>query len=425
MCELPVWIGIDDTDSYYGGCTTWIAAKLSYRFKDRLVDFPYLIRLNPEIPWKTRGNGALAIGLSSLTDKEVEEVASFVMATARDEGKTNPSLLISWGGERQERFAIKAIRDVITKRELERTLEKIGPTSKYFLKKPGKMRGLIGCIAAINHPWSDATYELIAYRDDQNYERPEFRDDVLWMDSLTAPVTFANFDREVGKPLIYPHGPDPVLFGIRGEDPRVLKAAMMMLGNSCSLWMVFKTNQGTDEHVVGVNGFGLAYPYTTVSIEARVVSNPTITPGGHVVIDIIDRDGNSGQAVFYRQTGNLNRVARRLMKGDLVRVWGGVRPETQRKVINGQGLVLIAPKILYDEVPSCPFCHRKMRQVNAGRYICDTCKVQAMGRARFYLKRDIIVNRIYQPSASAFKHLMKPAGRRPIRTPQEIKSVLS
>ncbi len=425
MCGLPVWIGIDDTDSYYGGCTTWVAAELASRFKDRLLDFPYLVRLNPEIPWKTRGNGALALKLSSLTDEEVKEVASFVMAAARDEGKSSPSLLISWGGERQERFAVKAVRDVITKRELERTLEKIGPTSRYFLKKPGKSRGLIGCIAAINHPWSDATYELIAYRENQSYERPEFRDDVLWMDSLTAPVTFANFDREIGKPLIYPHGPDPVLFGIRGEDPRVLKAGMMMLGNSSSLWMVFKTNQGTNEHVVAVNGFAEVYPYRTVSIDARVASNPAIVSGGHVVIGLVDRDGSPGQAVFYRQTGNLNHVARRIMKGDLVRIWGGVRPEAERKVINGQGLVLIAPNTTYEEVPSCPFCHRKMREINAGRYICDRCKVEAVGRARLQLKRDIVPNRIYQPSASAFKHLMKPAGRRPIRTPQEVKAILS
>ncbi|WP_449461533.1 tRNA(Ile)(2)-agmatinylcytidine synthase [Tardisphaera miroshnichenkoae] len=425
MSGLPVWIGIDDTDSYYGGCTTWIAAKLASRFKDRLLDFPYLVRLNPEIPWKTRGNGALAIKLSSLTDKELEEVAAFVMATAREEGKTSPSLLISWGDEKQDRFAIKAVRDVITKRELERVLEKIGPTSRYFLKKPGKPRGLIGCIAAINHQWSDATYELIAYRDDQSYGRPEFRDDVLWMDSLTAPVTFANFDREAGKPLIYPHGPDPVLFGIRGEDPRVLKAGMAMIENSSSLWMVFKTNQGTDEHVITVNSFEQAYPYTTISIEAHVLSDPTIIPGGHVVIELIDKDGNPGQVIFYRQTGNLNRVARKLVRGDFVRVWGGVRPEVQRKIINGQGLVLITPRITYDEIPSCPFCHRKMREVNAGRYICDTCKVQAIGRARLQLKRDILPNRIYQPSASAFKHLMKPAGRRPIQTAQGIGSILS
>lgn len=425
MSGLPVWIGIDDTDSYYGGCTTWVAAKLALRFKDRLLDFPYLVRLNPEIPWKTRGNGALALKFSSLTDKEVEEVATFVMSVARGDGKASPSLLISWGDVRQDRFAIKAIRDVITRRELERALEKIAPTSRYFLKKPGKSRGLIGCIAAASHQWSDATYELIGYRDDQSYERPEFREDVLWMDSLTAPITFANFDREAGKPLIYPHGPDPVLFGIRGEDVRVLKAGMMMLRNSCSFWMVFKTNQGTDEHVVAIRSFEQAYPYTTVSIEAHVASNPTTISGGHVVIDLIDKDGNHGQAVFYRQTGNLNRVVRRLVRGDLVRIWGGVRPETQRKVINGQGLTLVAPKNTYEEVPSCPFCHRKMKEVNAGRYICDTCGVQAVGKARLQLKRDILPNRIYQPSASAFKHLMKPAGRRAILTPQEIWSVLS
>ncbi|MGC8614783.1 MAG: TiaS agmantine-binding domain-containing protein [Thermoprotei archaeon] len=425
MCILPVWIGIDDTDSYSGGCTTWFAAKLAMKFKDRLMDFPYLVRLNPEIPWKTRGNGALAIKLASLSQEEAQEAAEFVLSGAREEGKTNPSFLVVWGDPQEQRFAMKAITDIITRAELQAALNRLRPISKYFLKREKKMRGLIGCIAAVSHAWSDYTYELIAYRDDQSYDRPEYTDDVLWMDSLTAPITFLNFDRETGKPLIYPHGPDPVLYGIRGEDPIVLKASAKILRNTSSFSMIFRTNQGTDEHIVKIDSFREAYPYTTVSMEAHVLSGPNIIMGGHVVLDLMDKHGNWGQVIFYRQSGNLNRAARKLRKNDLIQVWGGVRPEAGIKVINAQGFKLIAADTTSHEVPLCPFCHRKMREVNQDRYYCNICGVYAQGKATSQIKRDLLLMRAYQPSSSGFKHLMKPGGRRRVPIAHEIRASLT
>ena len=64
-------IGFDDTDSPNGGCTTYIAALLVEKFSKMhftLTDYPGLIRLNPNVPYKTRGNGAVAIRLSGLPD---------------------------------------------------------------------------------------------------------------------------------------------------------------------------------------------------------------------------------------------------------------------------------------------------------------------------------------------------------------------
>src|SRR5260370_31824857 len=73
-------IGLDDTDSEKGGCTTYTATVLfqelfSSGFKPS--DFPWLVRLNPNIPWKTRGNGALAVHFLVEEDqiKDVERVA--------------------------------------------------------------------------------------------------------------------------------------------------------------------------------------------------------------------------------------------------------------------------------------------------------------------------------------------------------------
>ena len=61
-------IGLDDTDSVKGGCTTWLATKVIQELSEfDLIDYPRLVRLNPNVPWKTRGNGAVALILGKGT----------------------------------------------------------------------------------------------------------------------------------------------------------------------------------------------------------------------------------------------------------------------------------------------------------------------------------------------------------------------
>jgi tRNA(Ile2)-agmatinylcytidine synthase len=64
MQKTRIQVGIDDTDSTRGGCTTYIVAVLVERLEKlgaAFFDYPYLVRLNPNVPWKTRGNGALSL----------------------------------------------------------------------------------------------------------------------------------------------------------------------------------------------------------------------------------------------------------------------------------------------------------------------------------------------------------------------------
>ena len=60
-----MWIGIDDTDSARGMCTTYLGAVLILRLRARgfRLTGARLIRLNPNVPWKTRGNAAIALGV--------------------------------------------------------------------------------------------------------------------------------------------------------------------------------------------------------------------------------------------------------------------------------------------------------------------------------------------------------------------------
>src|ERR671928_1105975 len=64
-CDI-LHIGFDDTDSTLSRCTTQLAFKITdYLLKEdaKFIDYPLLIRLNPNIPWKTRGNGAVCLRL--------------------------------------------------------------------------------------------------------------------------------------------------------------------------------------------------------------------------------------------------------------------------------------------------------------------------------------------------------------------------
>jgi tRNA(Ile2)-agmatinylcytidine synthase len=55
-------IGIDDTDSPQGMCTTYLGAVLVRRLiqAHMQVKEARLVRLNPNVTWKTRGNAAIA-----------------------------------------------------------------------------------------------------------------------------------------------------------------------------------------------------------------------------------------------------------------------------------------------------------------------------------------------------------------------------
>lgn len=67
--ETCVLLGLDDTDTLDGGCTTYTALQVAAAIRDArgplsewdLIGRPRLVRLNPAAPYKTRGNGAMVL----------------------------------------------------------------------------------------------------------------------------------------------------------------------------------------------------------------------------------------------------------------------------------------------------------------------------------------------------------------------------
>ena len=398
------WIALDDTDSYEGGCTTWVAYQTIKKFALSLADFPALIRLNPEIPWKTRGNGAVLI-MAKKCSTDDENIARFILSETQFGGKTSPGVFIT-GDKPIGTMWRRALTDVVTPRVLQLELKNL--EGRPFCRN-GHARGLIGAISAAEHVWDDFTFELISYRE-TDLPRVEEPRGVLWMDSLTSPLTFLNYDRKANKPLIYPSGPDPVWFGIRGEDPLLLIGAYHLVSNYPeNPWMVFKTNQGTNEHVVEKPSIMDAHPYTTVKLTASVEDQPRMIQGGHLLVKLTDPQGNTFQAIAYRQTGELVKKAALLRRGDRIQVWGAIQPKIE-KAINLQGLLFIAGNALERKAPWCPICGHAMEKKGQHEYRCKPCGTTAHDEQTEVIPRPKPESE-FLPSASAFKHLMKPYRR--------------
>ena len=86
---MHLHIGLDDTDSTNGGCTTYIAARLVERLIEvdaKFIDYPNIIRLNPNIPYKTRGNAAVALRLE-MPNSMYESIRHIVLDEVEKESR--------------------------------------------------------------------------------------------------------------------------------------------------------------------------------------------------------------------------------------------------------------------------------------------------------------------------------------------------
>jgi tRNA(Ile2)-agmatinylcytidine synthase len=152
---------------------------------------------------------------------------------------------------------------------------------------------LIGAIGAIGYDFDDHTLELLSYRKKSKFgkERKISTTSVRNMQEKTFPDTFNSFDTKKGRVLITPHGPDPVFYGVRGENVDSLVNATKILKTNEKLdgYMIFKSNQGTGDHLKNELTFENMKPYASGKITGIVSNTPKIVKGGHVFFKIISR----------------------------------------------------------------------------------------------------------------------------------------
>jgi tRNA(Ile2)-agmatinylcytidine synthase len=426
-------IGFDDTDSREGKCTTYLAYRIVdflLSFSDvKVLDYPLLVRLNPNIPWKTRGNGALCIKAQVNNESTLTYIKRSILNMFIDEScinsGANPALVFyDANGLNHEliEFSKDALCKVLSKKRALHLAEKYGMECYTF----GNGQGIVGALAAIGTSMyidsSDHTYEIIAYRMPENYGKPRLVDEqsVIAMDKSTTPYTFNNYDYKHRRVLITPHGPDPVLCGIRGEDPCILIRALKMLDirEDMQGYMIFKSNQGTNAHLESPIDFNNLKAYTSGYLIGRVASRPKVIEGGHTFFELepLHNDANSIRVLcaVYEPTG-LSALAQRLRVGDTLEVGGGVRKGTRRnpKVVNIEYIKVLSLAKEYIYMNPLCICGKRLKSEGKGKgYGCEYCgyRSKELSKVAVEVPRSINLG-LYLPDPKAHRHLTKPLQR--------------
>jgi tRNA(Ile2)-agmatinylcytidine synthase len=331
-------VGIDDTDSSRGSCTTYLAYRIAIDLNPevKVLPYPRLVRLNPNVPFKTRGNASVSFAVeTSDADRAFGLISEKVAAMADVDGGANSGLVFLDDPAQAPTFEPlyhDALKGIVSPHRVRRLLKVAGARTFEL----GNGMGIVGATSALAFDErSDHTYELISYRRKASWGTKRVLDasSVKEMDRKTFPHTFNNYDHQKRKVLIAPHGPDPVFAGVRGDSPATATGAFGSLEYEEPLegYMVYVSNQHTDAHLQRE----LEWKAYSSGWMAGTVEQVEVGTGGHVYIEVGTESGRR-LAAAYEPTGDLRRAVRLLQKGDRAKFFGGVRrPSTLHpKVLN-------------------------------------------------------------------------------------------
>lgn len=404
MGRESFWIGLDDTDSPEGMCTTWLGARL---IRD-LQHFGYrinearLIRLNPTIPYRTRGNAAIAIKATGDPDAAFEH-ACFLVSTYAELTceKTHPGVVLA-DRPFPSYFYHQAVTAICTIAGAEEFLRQYARAWKGY--KLG--RGLIGATAAIASELSDQTWELLAYREEKRWgtTREVDSSSLFTADEVTTPHTWDTVDTTKNSVVCVPHTPDPVLYGIRGDSPFAVAYAVSCIRSEPFPWgQIWVTNQGTDAHIV-MGKIGSLIEGSSYQVKGTVTNRPLTGCGGHVSLSISD-EGGELSCMAFEPTKEFRSYIRSLIPGDQIIAIGSFL----NKTLNLEKFCLCSEST--EERPRAPFCQscqKQMTSAGSGKgYKCRRCGARVMSPDIIPIQRDINTG-WYEVPPSARRHLSRP-----------------
>ncbi len=404
-------VGVDDTDSRERGmCTTYVASRIADRLPG--VERTLLVRLNPAVEYKTRGNAALAIHADCDPDRAfavARETTEALAAVADD--RTSPGLVVAEGppegvAEDVRAFALAAIREHLTIADCERLLDDRG----YRHWGIDEGRGRIGALAAVG-AWAalgEWTYECISYREPDRWGTPRRvdPDSVFAAADRGYPEVWDTVDRGEGETVCVPHTPGPILHGIRGDGPgAVREVAATIESEPVAGRRLFVTNQGTDVHLrdgtIADARDGRAY-----RLDGVVDGEPESRRGGHVFVPLVDGDDRI-ECVAFEPTKRFRDRVRELVPGDRLTVCG----ELSRGVCKLEKFAVRGLVRTERVTPTCPDCDRRMESAGRGQgYRCRDCARTAPGRVEVARERGLEEG-WYEVPPCARRHVAKPLVR--------------
>jgi|TARA_B110000263_G_scaffold221948_1_gene210729 tRNA(Ile2)-agmatinylcytidine synthase len=423
-------IGLDDTDSVKGGCTTWLATEVIQELSEfDLVGYPRLVRLNPNVPWKTRGNGAVAlilgkgIGSKKLigefdgkkffifekgTEKKydkgqiLERILSIIHKYSMPDSE--PGVVIS-DSFLPEGLYWQGVSSIVTKEML---LDSTEGTLSSGLRGS---RGVFG--AACSLAWSGSsvkangishTWELIGYRNQGNWGTKRNIDVSAVQKVSNIKTVFSCTDLD-GKVAMVPNSPCPVLWGFRGTNEDILIQNFEKLGPEIpSRWLLYKTNQATDDHL-RYKEISEIEDGDSVSIDVSVNSKSSIIKGGHRFFEVKDKFNQIANCAAFEPTKNFRHIVDKLEIGDSLIICGSVNNGT----INLEKLSILelVPRFLK---PANPLCECGQRTHSSGKdsyYRCKSCSKKYDRPEKIEVSSDLEL-KWYEPPTSSRRHLSTP-----------------
>ena len=414
-------VAADSTDSAtLGMCTTYLGACLLEALEKLgavAEGPPRLVRLNPNVPWKTRGNGAVCVRCrapDALQPRMVETATALTEAlSVLSDPQTNPGLAVLRGDvpAALTEFYHRALHRIVP---LEEALARGGEAGA-FLRGWKNRRGIIGALAAIGADLSGGrTWEVIAYREAPRRGTKRTVDAHSVAEACRRrPTTFFNVGPD-GRLLCVPRAPCPVLFGLRGVDPAdAIAAAAEVISEPVERWVLWETNQQSDAHIEAVpDGRALA-PFMSVTLDGAVATRPEFRRGGHLYFSIRDAAGGELPCVAYRPMRAFRHALAALAPGDAITVWAAVRPAdaTHPMVLNLEKVrVRKCVALVATANPLCPHCGGRMESLGRGQGArCKKCRQRArsLEKARTPQARAIAPGFI-EPPPTAWRHLYRP-----------------
>ena len=188
-------VGLDDTDSLLGNCTT----HLGFRVVDELLHlgctfrtYPRLVRLNPNIPFKTRGNAAVCLEFETDDPEGAFGVVETILHELSDvENGANSGLVFMAGTSDPGLFRglyLSAVSGLVSYTRVLRVLASGGCRHVTV----GNGMGVVGAAASLGFEGDDDhTFEIIAYRReaDCGTTRAVKEESVMEMERRTFPHT--------------------------------------------------------------------------------------------------------------------------------------------------------------------------------------------------------------------------------------------
>ena len=283
-----MWLGLDDTDSLDGGCTTLVFHQLLESLPCEYGE-PRLTRLWPFAAQRTRGNASLSVEL--FCDESI----------------------VKWLDEYWVNNIATLKGEVSESKHSDRKQYPSDPGMTLFLDKPDEIhywnavrseatfiegghqwggQGRIGAAASCAWSGEVATWEGIAWR---KGERKVSEESLTIVDQMEG--TFLCRDPRNNRGLIAPRGPCPVMFGVRAtsSDVALMATKELIAGSAETIgFRVFRTNQASGDHIQ--------------SSHISIVESKELLSGGHVILN--------NNILAFSESGDINMLAQWLEIGD-------------------------------------------------------------------------------------------------------------